>query len=395
MKAHLPAGPLLLCVLFAACRSQDGAAGSEERTLRQPPNVLVVLMDTLRPDHLGFYGYPRETAPFLAELAARSTVFLEACSTSSWTAPATASLFTGLYPSRHGVLEGFAAHQRRAEQIRREGSSTLRLTRLPAAAATLPELFAGGGYRTFGVATNMNIGPEVGFDRGFDRFRKLKWNPDDPDRPPAVARVDDRTHASAEEAYAQLLEWEEEIRAGEPFFLYLHLNDVHKPYYGMAPWFRDSPDPRQRAISAYNSEISYADGVIRKIYERFGLAQGGVTVLLSDHGEAFGEHGLEGHSRGLYRELNRILLMVSAPDLGVESGRRSERVSINDVLPTLLELVGLGAPEDLDGSNLLPLLRGEAGRASRRLAQRTLFAHRKATDTNTWAIMRGPCKLIE
>jgi arylsulfatase A-like enzyme len=363
------------------------------------PNIVVILIDTLRPDHLGFYGYPRETAPFLRELASRSTVFLEAVSTSSATAPATASLFTGLYPTRHGVNRGFFAQKRELATVDQGGTGTLRLVRMPRDVKTLPELLRDTGYRTFGLAANINIGPEMGFDRGFDRFERL-----DLERITGAHQAEiigDRPlrSASAEEVYERLLAWEKEIRSGAPYFLYLHLNDPHEPYHKRAPWYRHSLSPNDRAISAYDSEISSADRMLEKLYRRFELERNTLLFVLSDHGEAFGEHGLTSHPRSLYRVLNRILWMVSAPSLSVRTAAVVDRVSMVDVLPTLLDLVTPGEAPNRDGRPLRALLEGETPELSEALEERSVYAHRVAGPAKdrheSWAVMRGDWKLLE
>ncbi len=163
------AGTLLGSVFLNGCDHQP-----ERKNLRTgKPNVVIVLCDTLRPDYLGFYRFPRETAPFLTKLAKRSVVFKRAFSTSSWTAPSTASLFTSRYPHRHGVIEGMKLHKMRMERFKKEGKFTIFLNRIPVDIPTLPEIFKAIGYKTFCVAANRNIEKEIGFDRGFDRFEMI------------------------------------------------------------------------------------------------------------------------------------------------------------------------------------------------------------------------------
>ena len=153
----------ILCAGF--CSGAKPVEGKQEK-----PDVVVFLVDTLRPDHLGLYGHPKEMAPFLAKLAASGVVFERAFSTSSWTAPSTASLFTSLYPPQHGVVEGFRVHTGHAKRMRQKAREVTELNRLPSDVKTLPETFDEMGYATFGVASNVNVGSEIGFDRGFDRF---------------------------------------------------------------------------------------------------------------------------------------------------------------------------------------------------------------------------------
>ena len=317
-------------------------------------------------------------------------MFLNAFSSSSWTAPATASLFTGQYPVRHGVTRGFHAAKERVREVEREGHSVLTLNRMPRTTATLPERLRSRGYATFGLATNPNIGHEIGFDRGFDRFERLKTN-------------------SAELVFDRLLEWESTIKERTPYFIYVHLNDTHPPYVPRQPWYRPTGNPRDDVRAAYDSEIRYVDGVLEKLVGRFDPDDNGVLVVLSDHGEEFWEHGALGHFFSLHAEVNRILFLVRAPTLGVSPRVVSANVSIVDVLPTLLELVageptkagaGGGLDEALEGRSLIELLtaRDRASASGRELAQRPLFAHREhrlTPDRQLWAVIRGRWKLIE
>ena len=211
-----------------------------------PPNVAVIVVDTLRADHLPFHGYERDTAPFLDRLASRSVVFDTAWSTSSWTAPATASLFTGRYPSQHGVLTGLSLFRRNQAVVETLGAAndprdddptwremverTTSLNAIPERLETLPELFAGRGYRTYAVADNVNVCEEEGFAAGFGRF-------------------DSGDYRGATEVVDRALRWKDEMRSGEaPFFLYVHLMDPHQPYHDRAAEFDwDACDADTRA----------------------------------------------------------------------------------------------------------------------------------------------------
>ncbi|MEM7583446.1 MAG: sulfatase [Acidobacteriota bacterium] len=340
----------------------------------------MILIDTFRPDHLGVNGYPRETAPFLEGLMRSSAVFGRAFSTSSWTAPATSSLFTGMYPMRHGVTEGFLAHRRRSANLEDLVGEKIALNRLPDEVATISELLKASGYSTFGGATNINIGTEIGFDRGFDFFTKM-------------------TETSAEELVDEISPWRQQMLSGEPYFLYLHFNDVHKPYEPRAPWFEEGSDPRATDIAAYNSEISYLDKVLGELYRDYGWDQNTLLVVVSDHGEEFGEHGQYGHLFSLYDELVRSLLVINGPGLGIPAKRIETPVSLIDVLPTVLDLVGLESPEGRDGQSLSYLLTGEP-KVNGVLERRTLFAHRlqrrpaEGKENHLWMAMRFPWKLV-
>jgi len=348
---------------------------------QHPPNIVVILIDTLRPDYLGFYGYEKEMAPFLAELARNSVVFERAFSTSSWTAPSTSSLFTSLYPNQHGVIEGFLMHRVRSKRQESEGRETIELNRLPSEVATLPEEFKSMGYATYGLATNVNIGDEMGFSRGFDRFER-------------------EAEADASFVLERVKEWREEIRQSSPFFLYLHLNDVHEPYHKRPPYYQEQKGKLNDRRARYLSELAYADEHIRKIYETLDLGKDTILVTLSDHGEEFEDHGGLAHRAKLYVELNRVLMMFHAPFLGLDPQRVAMNVSLIDVLPTLMELAGGERMDGWEGVSLVPVLR--AGEETEDLVEtlwrRTLFAHRINRDEAQgplWAAIVRHWKLIE
>ena len=369
------------CILVLA--SALWSVGCSETLPTRAPHagtdVVIVLVDTLRPDHLGFYGYERETAPFLAELASDSAVFARAYSTSSWTAPATASLLTGLYPKNHGVLAGFFVNKNKPKLNSMPREIEMTLSRLPESIDGIASLLRAAGYQTYAIATNAHISPELGFDNGFDRFDYLKGH-------------------GVEDVEEVLAEWAPEmLNSPGPTFLYLHLNDVHGPYEQHAPWYEKNPDPLRDEISAYDSGISHLDGELRKIARQLDWTDETLILVASDHGEEFREHGQLRHRGGLHQELTRILLMLGGP--GIEGQRVSADASLVDVLPTILELLEIDAVTDRDGRSLAPILRGgdEGGRGE--LSHRTLFAHRlekaKRFGKETWAAVQGRWKVID
>lgn len=340
----------------------------------QPPNVVMVLIDTLRPDHLGLHGYQRETAPLLSQLGRDSVVFLHAFSSSSWTAPATASLFTGLYPNHHGVDLGFVANLRK-QRNGTPATASIKLRRLPENISTLPEILGRHGYRSFGLASNINIGPEIGFDRGMERLVR-------------------RRQDSAEDIVSQLLSWEAEIKSSEPFFLYLHLNDVHWPYTPQREWYPPGSGRLSELEASYDNEIRSLDESLARLAEHF-VDDRTLLVILSDHGEEFGDHGSMQHGVSLYRELNQILLLIRGPGLGVPGRKVTTPVSIVDILPTVLELAGLPPSDERDGRSLARLWRTNAGVEGDR--ERPVFAHRRDSSgqRQLWSVVRGPWKLIQ
>ncbi len=372
MRPHVACAAAALFALFPGCSRPPAP---------RHPNVVLVMIDTLRPDHLPQYGYHQDTAPYLAELAGTSAVFANAYSTSSWTAPAVASIFTGLYPPEHGIIEGFMSFKRREQKA---GFEVLPLNRLPKDVPTIAQLFHDAGYRTFGIAANLNIGPEIGFDRGFDRF--------------ASFRKDDATKVQE-----RLDAWVDDLQSGaQPYFLYLHFMDPHMPYHPRAPWYRKQHLRNDDQRARYDSEIHFLDQHLREIGERLGWKDA-LLLFVSDHGEEFREHGGEGHEFTLYRELNHVLFQLRPPG-GLETPHRYENnVSLVDALPTLLDLAGLPVPGDLSGRSLVPLLYPDAPAppphpASSVWSDRALYAHREQLVPrmqSLWAVIRGDYKLIQ
>jgi arylsulfatase A-like enzyme len=357
----------------------DGARAPARSSKR--PNVIVILLDTLRPDYLGLYGAESEVAPFLAEIAGKSVVFENALSTSSWTAPSVASLFTSLYPTQHSVVQGFRAHRKIISKLNEEGSAELMVNHMPPDLATLPELFKAAGYRTFGLAANINIGDEIGFSRGFDRFEK-------------------HVRAPAEELYNKVAEWREEIVKQRPFFLYLHFNDAHIPYHIRNPYFKPAKSRKDDAAARYRSEIGYLDAYLKKTWQLSGLAENSVLVVLSDHGEEFWDHGSTQHGPTLYSELQYVVMMMYGPEHGIPAQRIKVNVSLVDVLPTLADLIGKPLAERREGVPLTPLFssddKGDALR--KRLQDRCLFAHRMYSSSRKlalWSITWNNWKLID
>ncbi|RMH18267.1 MAG: hypothetical protein D6696_13415 [Acidobacteria bacterium] len=321
------------------------------------PDVLVYLIDTLRADHLGCYGYPRPTSPQIDALAAEAALFEHAIAQSSWTKASVASIFTGRWPLAHGA--------------------NLRTDALAAAAQTLAETLHHHGYATAGFVTNPNVTSAFGFDQGFERYHYLGET------------------ASAAEVNAAALAWlDARPPDARPFFLYLHTLEPHAPYRPPAA-FRErlapqvpaalaaEPDAVLDAMQAgrrpvegvlvdhlralYDAEIAANDdafGALRRAFETRGRWRDLLLVLASDHGEEFYEHGNFQHGRTLHRESLEVPLIVKLPGPPVRR-RIGERVQHVDLLPTILDAAGLPPTAGSEGRSLLPLLRGAAPGPSR------------------------------
>lgn len=306
------------------------------------PNVVLIVIDTLRADHLPFYGYGENTAPFLASLASRGAVFENAVSASSWTAPATTSIFTSLYPFQHGVVTGIMASD----------DLQVNVSPIPESIVTLPELLREKGYKTYCVANNPNICETEGFSRGFDRFANF-------------------LDAQENKMTVQLENWAGEIKKQEKYFLYIHYNDCHHPYSRNDPWFKKKKTKRDNVVSRYDSEISFVDFKISKLYDLLGWNENTLVIVTADHGEEFWDHHGEGHGATLYSEVIRVPLLFFFPGRDGMGKRIKTNVSTLDILPTIRSYLGIKSRQVEEGMSLLPVINGE----KRPARERYIFSH--------------------
>lgn len=353
------------------------------------PNVIFYVIDTLRADHLGSYGYADARTPNLADFATESVLFENAIAQSSWTKPSTASLLTGLLPWEHQANRG--------------------KDRLSDDLLTLPELLHATGYRTGGVVNNPNASGLFGFDQGFEHFVYLDdW------RYPA------RTH------HAEALEWLDTLASGDaPFFLYIHVLEPHGPYdppreylpegvKAVSDPYAGSIGKRQQLaragrppteqevhdlIGLYDAEISFVDAqfaeFVQSLEER-GLFDDSLFVLLSDHGEEFYDHGNWDHGRSLYSEVVGVPLVIRFPAATARSSRISVPVQQIDLMPTLMDVLALEGAGDLPGHSLLPLVfnNGEEDTRQSEFMTRKIFSHVEYVTPTTVSVVSGDWKLV-
>jgi len=347
-----------------------------------PASVVVVLVDTLRADHLGTYGYPRPTSPRLDRLAAEGVVFEQARSVAPWTNPTIASIFTGRHP--HAVLD---PHPHR-EAIRQA---------LPASLPTLAAKLSGAGLRTLALVDHPGISPELGFARGFDTFVQLYRELGTP-----IFGQADGDHLVAEVArHLQGLR-------GKRFFVYVHLIFPHRPYDAPPRYEEEFGPPtnvyreesRERLINAYDAEIRFTDDVVGDLLGelgRVGLRDDSWVVLTSDHGEGFWEHGLAEHGNSLYDELLRVPLVLVPPRAaGVPSRRVAASVSLVDLHATVLEMAGVARAENdgVEGSSLLDHVRGWKPSWAQRSTDDVSSQQPHSGDVRSAALLRWPWKLV-
>lgn len=343
----------------------------QESSFRHPrANVILIGLDALRPDRTTMFGCSRNTTPHLARFAQNAFLFKRAFAVAPWTLPSFMSMFTGMYPSVHGVTNKWKSATEEA--------------RLSPAVATLPQILKKNGYALGGFTGDAGVSSKYGFGNDFDVY------------------VDDIRFGGLDHSIPKALDWLRTLDADRPFFMFLHGYDVHGQYDPPAGYtrrfardysgklkggreeqgqFREAGlqvalkdgsvgEPRIFGMNEADVEFYKAlyDEKVADVDERLGqflaqLKQSGIydksiIIVVSDHGEEFLEHGTIDHGQSLYDELTHVLLMIHFP--GQTGGRVVEdKVSALDVLPSALDAVGVSLQHKINGVSLLPLLRGE------------------------------------
>ena len=340
LEVRLPSRPVASIDALATLRDRDDV------------NVLFLLIDTLRADHLGVYGYARDTSPTIDALAASGIRFADVRSQSSWTKTSMASLWTASQPAATGVLRFQHGLGKQAP--------------LPA------EVFRDAGFRTAGVFRNGWVAPEFGFDRGFDAyFRPV---------PSATAERFERARTDGHSLQGTDLDVTEAAieflrhHAHERFFLYLHYMDVHQYLY--EEHFAEFGVTYE---DAYDNAIQWTDYNIAMLIaalDELDLFAKTIVVIASDHGEAFLEHGREGHAQDVHIEVSRVPLILSLPSRLDRPVVVEPLVRNLDLFPTLLDILGLPPLDGVAGQSLVPLIEASArGASPDALGPREAFAH--------------------
>ena len=313
------------------------------------PNIVLITLDTTRADRMGFLGSKRGLTPNLDALARQSAVFTHAYAQAPLTSPSHATILSGTYPQFHQVLD----------------FPNLLAKYLPYA----PEILRTHGYRTSAFVGSLALDPNggaPGFDRGFDIYDAGFSSIGFPQK--------DRYHTVERrggEVVAHALAWLNRHPKG-PFFLWVHLYDPHDPY--------DPPEPYKSRYSKepYDGEIAYMDSAVGKLLQQLkarGLYDGAVIAVMADHGEALGAHGEETHGFFLYDETIQVPLLIKLPRGGSAGKRIGSRVELVDVLPTLLQAVGIAVPGEVQGQSLLELMKpGAAGGSETEWRDRPAYA---------------------
>jgi arylsulfatase A-like enzyme len=317
------------------------------------PNLVIVLVDTLRADHLAAYGCERDVSPHVTRLAGKSLLFVNHYSHASRTGPSVASLLTGLHPPSHGVINPLS---------HREAKGTLREE-----CTTLAEILAAAGYDCFGVIANFNVSARFGFGQGYSTYQFIRST----------------SAADVNQAVFQRLR----ARSARPFFLYLHYMEPHSPYEAPPPYRSLYVDPtysgqfdgRQSQLyqavagkttasqadashlrALYDQEITYFDDEFGRLLDFLAsenLAGETIIVFVADHGEEFLDHGSFLHGYTLYEEQIHVPLFIFDPRQ--PRPRRIESITRHvDVLPTLLTMLGVDYEGVVQGCDLIPQING-------------------------------------
>ena len=313
------------------------------------PNVIWLVIDALRADHLGCYGYARDTSPFIDGWARESILFRRAYSQESYTIASVASFFTSTYPWTNRVLY-----------------DSPQIDVLDSGFVTLAEVLREHNYRTAAFVFNPHLKARFNFAQGFDLYddRKqiLRGLEPEPERFETARRIFEKTEKLLAE------------HDGAPLFLYAHFRDVHSPYVPVPPYDemftpRDESE-REKRIALYDGEIRYTDAYLNRLFallEDHGIdASNSILILSSDHGEEFrdphpGDPGGWFHARTLYEELIHVPLVMSLPQRAFAGSSVDDAVGLVDVVPTILDVLDIDGKSfgQFQGQSLLPLLHGE------------------------------------
>ena len=376
-------------------------------------NVILISVDTLRADHLGCYGYERDTSPNIDSLADHSLLFENAFSQSSRTTPSHMTMFTSLYPSVHSL----GPPEPNITDILNPERTIVDARCLSQSIKTLPEILKENGYETAGFTGGGNVAPYLGFGRGFGEYNVYY------------------TLFDNDLILNETLSWIEENKK-DKFFLFFHTYKVHSPYISPEPYFtmfdtnysgkilnsldeikgiinfsgsvngnnsewvrlsigignafwnsinKSSESDIEHIVSTYDGSIRYVDNVIGSIIHtinELGIRNKTLIILTADHGEEFAEHGGLGHVE-LYDEIIHVPLIISIPDQ--KPKRFGDDVMSIDIMPTILGILGTNANITMQGTSIISTPLGKAEKKNNVVfSEISLGGERKSVRSNGW-----------
>jgi arylsulfatase A-like enzyme len=356
--------------------SQGNYLGSLKGFSIRKFNIILFSIDTLRADGLSCYGNSVKTSPKIDELSTEGVLFRNALSQSSWTLPSHMTMFTSLYPSVHGCIT--------------PTTWTKSVDPLDNYWITLPEILKSFGYSTVAFTDGKLLGPTFNFNQGFD--------------------ICDDSGGGIDKISQKVIKWLEDYSFSKPFFLFLHCYDVHryKPpkyiekmftegYKGKLLKLRKAEYKLEQRVTAnafynldeddinhlrnlYNAEIYKTDskfGEILNYLKERNLYKDALIIITSDHGEEFWEHGGTGHGWSLHQHQLRVPLIIKFPDNAFSGRKIQELVGVIDIAPTILDILGIPAPEEFQGISLLPLIKDNAKVERYFIAEASLLGNQK------------------
>jgi arylsulfatase A-like enzyme len=322
---------------------------------KAPMNVILISLDTLRADHVGTYGYSRPVTPHIDALAADGAVFENVFSTSPWTIPAHASMFSGLNCVRHRLYDERG--------------------RMDPRTVTLAEKMREKGFATYAITNGGFVSAMFGFAKGFDEYHMENWGFEDP--------------AEAGKTGKEAVEWIAS-NTDRSFFLFLHTYQIHLPYKSPEPYRSMflGPHPRwtsydlgrnggglegvyksfseadrDNIVALYDAGIRYADETLIKPLvdelHRLGMYDRTMIIVTADHGEEFFDHRCWNHAHSVYNELLHVPLIIKMPESKYRGRRFPSIVRLIDIMPTVLDVFGIPTKDlSLNGASLVPVLKG-------------------------------------
>ncbi len=352
-------------------------------------NVVVLLVDSLRADHMSLYGYHRDTTPNITAFAKQATVYKNAISQAPWTIPSVSSLFSCLYPAVHGIYDAYFKDGKRISKV------------LDKKLATVAEILNNKGYATGAFVANRLITEKKFYDQGFDYF----------------SSINDKTKPLAEEVNVQALAWLE-TNKHKPFFMYVHYQDVHSPYSSPEPFdsmyhtqakrilnakekrrcrffYKKGHNDLNYYIDRYDGAINYIDCHINQFIDRLnklGLMDNTMVIITADHGESFLEHGFASHGFTVYNPEIRVPLIVKFPKQIPYTKFTNDIIQLIDVTATIIEVTGCAFPYKINGISLLADYSGERTCFSQELSSHVYGPPKISMITGNYKAIYAPLK---